>query len=322
MSEFRGKIYDSITDTIGATPLVRLPSLTKELGVKADIVAKLEFYNPLSSVKDRLAMALIEAGEASGDIKPNTVIIEPTSGNTGIGLAFICAARGYKLILTMPETCSYERRKMLRMFGAELYLTPADDGVTGAIEKAEELAKKTENSFIPSQFTNPANPAIHRETTADEIWNDTKGQADVLVAGVGTGGTITGISQELKSRKHHFTTIAVEPDDSATISRGESGMHKIQGIGPGFVPDVLDLDFVDEVMTVTNENAFRMTRKVIETEGIPIGISSGAALWAAFEIGKRRDMVGKQIVVILPSCAERYLSLPIFKDLSEEDSTS
>jgi len=317
--EFRGKIYDSITDTIGATPLVRLPNLTKETGVHADILAKLEFFNPLSSVKDRLAMALIAAGEASGEITKNTVIIEPTSGNTGIGLAFICATRGYRVILTMPETMSYERRKLLRMFGAELHLTPAETGIKGAIEKAQALAKEIPDSFIPQQFQNPANPAIHRATTAEEIWQDTDGKVDVLIAGIGTGGTITGISQGLKAKKPQITTIAVEPADSAVLSGGPIGPHKIQGIGPGFVPDILDMDVIDEVITVSNEKAYEWTRKVIETEGIPVGISGGAALWAAFEIGARRDMLNKQIVVIIPSCAERYLSLPLFADLAEPE---
>ncbi len=316
--EFRGKIYDSITETIGATPLVRLPRLTAETGVKAEILAKLEFFNPLSSVKDRLALALIEAGEAAGQITKNTVMIEPTSGNTGIGLGFICAARGYRLILTMPETMSYERRKMLRMFGAELHLTPAEEGMKGAIAKAQALAAEIKNSFIPQQFENPANPEIHRVTTAEEIWNDTEGKVDVLIAGVGTGGTVTGISQALKAKKPQITTIAIEPEDSAVLSGGKIGPHKIQGIGPGFVPDILDMEAIDEVMTVSNENAYQWTRKVIETEGIPVGISGGAALWAAFEIGARRDMLGKQIVVIIPSCAERYLSLPVFADLAED----
>lgn len=317
--EFRGKIYDSITDTIGATPLVRLPNLTRETGVHADILAKLEFFNPLSSVKDRLAMALIEAGEADGSIKKNTVIIEPTSGNTGIGLAFICAARGYRLILTMPETMSYERRKLLRMFGAELHLTPAAEGMKGAIAKAQQLAAEIPGSFIPQQFQNPANPAIHRRTTAEEIWSDTEGKVDVLIAGIGTGGTITGISQALKEKKPQITTIAIEPEDSAVLSGGKIGPHRIQGIGPGFVPDILDTDAIDEVMTVSNEKAYEWTRKVIETEGIPVGISGGAALWAAFETGARRDMLNKQIVVIIPSCAERYLSLPLFSDLAEPE---
>lgn len=317
--EFRGKIYDSIIETIGATPLVRLPNLTKETGVHADILAKLEFFNPLSSVKDRLALALIEAAEHDGKIKKNTVIIEPTSGNTGIGLAFICAARGYRLILTMPETMSYERRKLLRMFGAELHLTPAEEGIKGAIDKAQQLAKDIPDSFIPQQFQNPANPEIHRVTTAEEIWQDTEGKVDVLIAGIGTGGTITGISQALKAKKPQITTIAVEPADSAVLSGGNIGPHKIQGIGPGFVPDILDTDAIDEVITVTNEKAYEWTRKVIETEGIPVGISGGAALWAAFEIGARRDMLNKQIVVIIPSCAERYLSLPLFADLAEPE---
>jgi len=318
MTEFRGKIYDSIADTIGATPLVRLPRLTAETGVHAEILAKLEFFNPLSSVKDRLALALIEAGERDGRITQGTVIIEPTSGNTGIGLAFICAARGYRLILTMPETMSYERRKMLRMFGAELHLTPAEDGMNGAIHKAQELAAKIDNSFIPQQFENPANPDIHEKTTAEEIWQDTGGRVDVLVAGIGTGGTLTGVSRALKAKKPHFRTVAVEPEDSAVLSGGKIGPHKIQGIGPGFVPEILDEALIDEVMTVSNDAAYQWTRKVIAQDGVPVGISGGAALYAAFELGRRRDMNGKQIVVIIPSCAERYLSLPVFADLADE----
>ncbi|TVQ83502.1 MAG: cysteine synthase A [Micavibrio sp.] len=318
MTEFRGKIYDSIADTIGATPLVRLPRLTAETGVHAEILAKLEFFNPLSSVKDRLALALIEAGERDGRITQGTVIIEPTSGNTGIGLAFICAARGYRLILTMPETMSYERRKMLRMFGAELHLTPAEDGMNGAIHKAQELAAKIDNSFIPQQFENPANPDIHEKTTAEEIWQDTGGRVDVLVAGIGTGGTLTGVSRALKAKKPHFRTVAIEPEDSAVLSGGKIGPHKIQGIGPGFVPEILDEALIDEVMTVSNDAAYQWTRKVIAQDGVPVGISGGAALYAAFELGRRRDMNGKQIVVIIPSCAERYLSLPVFADLADE----
>lgn len=308
-------IHDHIWQTIGNTPLVRIPKLSAEHGIKADIVLKLEFFNPLSSVKDRLAISLIEAGEASGKINKDTVIIEPTSGNTGIGLAFICAAKGYRLILTMPESMSFERRKMLRLFGAELDLTPADKGMSGAIARAKELAKKHKNSFIPQQFDNPANPDIHRRTTAEEIWRDTDGKADVLISGVGTGGTLTGVSQALKAKKPSFRTIAVEPADSAVLSGKPPGSHKIQGIGAGFVPGVLDVKLIDEIIPVSNEDAYSMMRHVAKTEGIPVGVSSGAAITAAIAVGKRPEMAGKMIVTIVPSMAERYLSLPPFKDL-------
>ncbi|MDI1226653.1 MAG: cysteine synthase A [bacterium] len=308
-------IHDHIWQTIGNTPLVRIPKLTAEHGIKADIVLKLEFFNPLSSVKDRLAISLIEAGEASGKINKDTVIIEPTSGNTGIGLAFICAAKGYRLILTMPESMSFERRKMLRLFGAELDLTPADKGMSGAIARATELAKTHPNSFIPQQFDNPANPDIHRRTTAEEIWRDTDGKADVLISGVGTGGTLTGVSQALKAKKPSFRTVAVEPTDSAVLSGKPPGSHKIQGIGAGFVPGVLDVKLIDEIITVSNDDAYSMMRHVARTEGIPVGVSSGAAITAALAVGKRPDMAGKMIVAIIPSMAERYLSLPPFKDL-------
>ncbi len=308
-------IHDHIWQTIGNTPLVRIPKLTAEHGIKADIVLKLEFFNPLSSVKDRLAISLIEAGEASGKINKDTVIIEPTSGNTGIGLAFICAAKGYRLILTMPESMSFERRKMLRLFGAELDLTPADKGMSGAIARATELAKTHKNSFIPQQFDNPANPDIHRRTTAEEIWRDTDGKADVLISGVGTGGTLTGVSQALKAKKPSFRTVAVEPTDSAVLSGKPSGSHKIQGIGAGFVPGVLDVKLIDEIITVSNDDAYSMMRHVAKTEGIPVGVSSGAAITAALAVGKRPEMAGKMIVAIIPSMAERYLSLPPFKDL-------
>lgn len=315
--EARGHVYENFAATMGNTPLVRLPRLTAETGVKADILAKLEFFNPLSSVKDRLAVGLIEAGEAEGKITKDTVIIEPTSGNTGIGLAFICASKGYRLILTMPESMSFERRKMLRFLGAELVLTPADKGMKGAIEKAVELVKTTKNGFMPQQFENPANPAIHRATTAHEIWTDTKGGADALVAGVGTGGTLTGVAQVLKQKKPGFKTFAVEPAGSPVLSGGTPGPHKIQGIGAGFVPDILDKKLIDEVIQVTNEQAYEWAHKAAKTEGLPVGISSGAALYAAFEIGKRPEMAGKQIVVIIPSCAERYLSTPLFEGLGD-----
>lgn len=313
--EYRGKIYNNIWETIGNTPLVRMPRLTAEHGIKADILLKLEFFNPLSSVKDRLAISLIEAGEASGKITKDTVIIEPTSGNTGIGLAFICAAKGYRLILTMPESMSFERRKMLRLFGAEIVLTPADKGMRGAIARADELAKEYKNSFIPQQFDNPANPEIHRRTTAEEIWHDTDGKADVLIAGVGTGGTLTGVSQVLKQKKPGFRTVAVEPTDSAVLSGNPPGSHKIQGIGAGFVPKVLDTQLIDEIITVSNDDAYSMMRHVAKTEGIPVGVSSGAAITAAIQVGKRAEMAGKMIVAVIPSMAERYLSLPPFKDL-------
>lgn len=309
------QIYDHIWQTIGRTPLVRMPRLSAEYGVQADIVLKLEFFNPLSSVKDRLAIALIEAGEAEDKIDKDTVIIEPTSGNTGIGLAFICAAKGYRLILTMPESMSYERRRMLRLMGAELVLTPAEQGMKGAVAKAEELVSAHKNAFMPQQFNNPANAAIHRRTTAEEIWQDTDGKADVLIAGVGTGGTLTGVSQAIKERKPAFKTIAVEPADSPVLSGGAPGPHKIQGIGAGFVPQVLDVKLIDEIVTVTNDDAYAMMRKAAKIEGIPVGVSSGAAIHAALQIGARDDMAGKMIVTIVPSMAERYLSLPSFKDL-------
>ncbi|MDD9901645.1 MAG: cysteine synthase A [Alphaproteobacteria bacterium] len=309
------RIYDHIWQTIGHTPLVRIPRLSAEYGVKADILLKLEFFNPLSSVKDRLALALIEAGEREGHITPGTTIIEPTSGNTGIGLAFICASKGYHLILTMPESMSFERRKMLLLFGAEIVLTPAEQGMKGAIAKAEELHTTINNSFIPQQFQNPANPAIHHDTTAEEIWRDTDGKADVLIAGVGTGGTLTGVSQAMKERKPSFQTIAVEPAESAVLSGQPPGTHKIQGIGAGFVPDILNTGLIDEIATVSSEDAIFMCRRTAKTEGIPVGISSGAAIHAALHIGQRDDMEGKKIIVIIPSTAERYLSLPAFKDL-------
>jgi cysteine synthase A len=309
------RIYDHIWETIGNTPLVRIPKLSKEYGVKADVLLKLEFFNPLSSVKDRLAIALIETGERDGKIKPDTVIIEPTSGNTGIGLAFICAAKGYKLILTMPESMSYERRKMLRLFGAEVVLTPAGEGMSGALAKAEELLKQYPDSWMPSQMTNPANPAIHRTTTAEEIWRDTNGKVDMLVAGTGTGGTLTGIAQALKPRKPSFKVVAIEPAESPVISGGTHTPHKIQGIGPGFIPDNLDVKLIDEVFKVSSDEAIFMCRHAARTEGIPVGISSGAAIHAALKIGQRPEMAGKMIITIVPSMAERYLSLPAFKDL-------
>ncbi|MEI7609970.1 MAG: cysteine synthase A [Rhodospirillaceae bacterium] len=313
--EFRGKIYDSIVDTIGATPLVRLPRLAKELGVNADVVGKLEFFNPLASVKDRIGFAMIDAAEREGKIGPGTTLVEPTSGNTGIALAFVAAAKGYRLILTMPESMSVERRKMLKLLGAELELTPASEGMKGAIRKAEELVAKLPNAYILQQFKNPANPAIHRKTTAEEIWNDTAGKADILISGVGTGGTLTGVAEVLKAKKPGFQAIAVEPEDSPVLSGGLPGPHKIQGIGAGFVPDILNTKLIDEVVRISNERAFATARKAARLEGLPVGISSGAALAAAFEVGARPENKGKLIVAILPSFAERYLSTALFEGL-------
>ena len=309
------KVYDHIWQTIGHTPLVRMPRLSALYDIKADILLKLEFFNPLSSVKDRLALSLIENGEATGKVKKDTVIIEPTSGNTGIGLAFICAAKGYRLILTMPESMSFERRKMLRLMGAELVLTPADQGMKGAVAKALQLSQETPNSYMPQQFDNPANPQIHRRTTAEEIWNDTDGKADVLIAGVGTGGTLTGISEILKSRKPSFKTIAIEPTESAVLSGEPAGSHKIQGIGAGFIPGVLKTELIDEIIKVSSDDAYAMMRKTAKIEGIPVGVSSGATIHAALNVAARPEMAGKTIITIIPSMAERYLSLPSFKDL-------
>jgi cysteine synthase A len=314
--EFRGKIYDSILDTIGATPLVRVRRLASEFGVKADIVGKLEFFNPLSSVKDRIGLAMIEAAELEGKIEPGkTTLVEPTSGNTGIALAFVAAAKGYRLILTMPESMSVERRKMLKLLGAELELTPASEGMKGAIRKAEELVASTPDAFITQQFKNPANPEIHRNTTAEEIWRDTDGKADILISGVGTGGTLTGVGEVIKARKPDFKVIAVEPEDSPVLSGGLPGPHKIQGIGAGFVPDVLKSDLIDEVLRISNQRAFETARKVARVEGLAVGISSGAALAAAIEVGQRPENEGKLIVVIIPSFAERYLSTALFEGL-------
>ncbi|GEO38462.1 cysteine synthase A [Skermanella aerolata] len=314
--EFRGKIYDSILDTIGATPLVRVRRLAAEFGVKADIVGKLEFFNPLSSVKDRIGLAMIEAAELEGKIEPGkTTLVEPTSGNTGIALAFVAAAKGYRLILTMPESMSVERRKMLKLLGAELELTPASEGMKGAIRKAEELVASTPDAFITQQFKNLANPEIHRRTTAEEIWRDTDGKADILISGVGTGGTLTGVGEVIKARKPGFKVIAVEPEDSPVLSGGLPGPHKIQGIGAGFVPDVLKSDLIDEVLRISNQRAFETARKAARVEGLAVGISSGAALAAAIEVGQRPENEGKLIVVIIPSFAERYLSTALFEGL-------
>lgn len=315
-AEFRGRIYDSILDTVGATPLVRLSRLAAKHGVVADVVAKCEFFNPLSSVKDRIGKAMIEAAEADGLIAPDrTVLVEPTSGNTGIALAFVAAAKGYRLILTMPESMSVERRKMLKLLGAELVLTPAPNGMKGAIARAEEIVASTPDAYMLQQFKNPANPAVHRRTTAEEIWRDTAGRADVLVAGVGTGGTLTGVAEVLKARRPEFRVVAVEPEDSPVLSGGLPGPHKIQGIGAGFVPDVLARDRIDEVLRISNSRAFELARDAAATEGLAVGISSGAALAAAFEVGARPEMKDKLIVVILPSFAERYLSTALFDGL-------
>ena len=307
-----GKIYNSITETFGNTPLVRLNNLAKAENVGAEILLKLEFFNPLSSVKDRIGVAMIEDLEAAGKIKPDTVLIEPTSGNTGIALAFTAAAKGIKLILCMPESMSIERRKMLAFLGAKLELTPAAEGMKGAIAKANQLASEIEGAIVPQQFSNPSNPAVHKRTTALEIWNDTNGEVDVVISGVGTGGTITGVGSVLKEKKPSVKMIAIEPEDSAILSGNPPGPHKIQGIGAGFVPDNLDRDLIDEVITIGNETAFETARLTAKNDGIPVGISSGAAIAAAIEVGKRPEMKGKKIVVIIPSTAERYLTTALF----------
>jgi len=314
-NEVRGKIYDSIVDTIGATPLVRLSRLTADAGVAGNILGKCEYFNPLASVKDRIGLAMIEAAERDGRIAEGATLIEPTSGNTGIALAFVCAAKGYRLILTMPESMSVERRKMLLLFGAELVLTPAPLGMRGAIEKAEELVAEIPGALMLQQFENPANPDIHRRTTAEEIWTDTGGKVDCIVSGVGTGGTITGCGEVLKQRNPNLKVVAVEPEDSPILSGGAPGPHKIQGIGAGFIPAILDRGLIDEVLQIGNETAFAMARKAAKLEGLAVGISSGAALAAALEIAERPDMAGKNIVVILPSFAERYLSTALFEGL-------
>lgn len=312
----RGRIYDSILDAIGNTPLVRIDKFAEEKGVKANLLAKLEFFNPLASVKDRIGLALIEALERDGRAVPGkTVFVEPTSGNTGIALAFAAAAKGYRLILTMPETMSVERRKLLKLLGAELVLTEGAKGMKGAIAEAEAIAEGNPNAIIPQQFENPANPEIHRLTTAEEIWNDTNGEADILISGIGTGGTITGVGQVIKGRKPSFKVIAVEPKDSPVLSGGTPGPHKIQGIGAGFAPKTLDTSIYDEIVQVSNEDAFANARLLARLEGIPVGISSGAALTAAVEIGKRPENAGKNIVIIIPSFAERYLSTALFEGL-------
>jgi cysteine synthase A len=303
------RIYSDITKTVGNTPLVRINRMAKDSA--AELLAKLESFNPLSSVKDRIGVSMIEAAERAGCLGPDTLIIEPTSGNTGISLAFVCAAKGYRLILTMPETMSVERRTLLKMLGAELVLTPGPEGMPGAIRKAEELVRQTPKSFMPQQFKNAANPEIHRRTTAEEIWRDTDGRADILVAGIGTGGTITGVAEVIKSRKPSFRAIAVEPKASPVLSGGKPGPHRIQGIGAGFVPDVLNTGIIDEIIQVSNEDAFATAQRLAREEGILGGISSGAALWAALEVSRREENRGKMIVVVLPDTGERYLSTPL-----------
>jgi cysteine synthase A len=311
----RGKIYDSILDTIGDTPLIRLPRLTQRLKPKAEVTAKLEFFNPLGSVKDRIGIAMIEAMEAKGLIGPGSTIVEPTSGNTGIALAFAAAAKGLDLILVMPESMSIERRKMLLLLGARLELTPAEKGMMGAVARARALIEEIPGAVMPQQFENPANPLIHRVSTAEEIWNDTAGAVDVVISGVGTGGTITGVGQVLKARKPSVRMVAVEPTGSPVLSGGQPGPHKIQGIGGGFVPAILDRGVMDEIIQVSNEDAFEMARLCARVEGVPVGISSGAALTAAFDVASREEMAGKLIVTIIPSFAERYLSTPLFEGL-------
>jgi cysteine synthase A len=309
------RIASDVTALIGNTPLVRLRRVTD--GCHADVVAKLEFYNPAHSVKDRIGVSMIDAAERAGLIKADTIILEPTSGNTGIALAFVCAARGYKCVLTMPETMSKERRMLLRAYGAELVLTPGSEGMPGAIRRAEEMAAADPRYFIPQQFKNPANPEIHRKTTAEEIWRDTDGKADILVSGIGTGGTITGIGEVIKARKASFKCIAVEPDASAVLSGGPKGPHPIQGIGAGFVPEVLNTEIYDEIIRVKNDDAFNTARRMAREEGLLVGISSGAAAWAAVEVARRRENAGKLVVVIIPSFGERYLSTALFADLAE-----
>ncbi len=315
-AEYRGHIYDSIVDTIGATPLVRVPNFSRKYKLEAELLTKLEFFNPVASVKDRIGFAMIEAAERDGRIKPGkTVLIEPTSGNTGIALAFVAAQRGYRLILTMPESMSIERRKMLRFYGAELVLTSAEKGMKGAIECAQELVKEHKDSYMPGQFDNPANVQIHRETTAEEIWNDTAGKVDILVAGVRTGGTITGVSQVLKQRKPKFKSYAVEPEASPVLSGGAHTPHKIQGIGAGFIPSIMDMKLVDGVIKVSNDAALETARELARLEGIPGGISSGAAMAAAVEVARMPENKGKMIVTIIPSFAERYISTLLFEGL-------
>lgn len=306
------KIAKDITELIGNTPLVRINKIGKEFN--AILIAKLESFNPCSSVKDRIGLSMIESAEKQGLINKDTIILEPTSGNTGIALAFVCAVKGYKCVLTMPETMSVERRKLLKIFGAELILTPGIEGMAGAVRKAEELAKSDSRYFIPQQFKNPSNPEIHRKTTAEEIWNDTDGRVDILISGIGTGGTITGVAEVIKKRKPSFKAIAVEPFDSPVLSGGKAGPHKIQGIGAGFVPDILRLDLVDEIIKVKHEDAGIMARMLAKEEGILAGVSSGAAMWAGVEVAKRKENEGKMILVVLPDTGERYLSTWLFEE--------
>jgi len=306
------RIYQSITETIGKTPLVRLSRIGKDL--PGELVGKLEFFNPCGSIKDRIGVSMIEDAEKRGLINKDTVIVEPTSGNTGIALAFVCAVKGYRLILTMPENMSVERRKMLAAFGAELVLTPGEEGMKGAVRKAEEIVASTSNSFMPQQFKNPANPEVHRKTTAEEIWRDTEGRVDLIVAGVGTGGTITGVAEVIKKRKPEFKAIAVEPESSPVLSGGEPGPHKIQGIGAGFIPEILELEIVDEIIRVPDEEAVNTARRLAREEGIFAGISSGAAVWAGIKVAEREENEGKLIVVIIPDLGDRYLTT----DLAEE----
>ena len=308
------KVYKSLTDLIGKTPLLELTNYEKEHELKATIIGKLEYFNPAGSVKDRIAKAMIDDAEQKGILKPGSVIIEPTSGNTGIGLASVAAARGYRVILTMPETMSVERRNLLKAYGAELVLTEGAKGMKGAIAKAEELAQETPNSFLPGQFVNPANPAIHKATTGPEIWEDTDGKVDIFVSGAGTGGTVTGAGEYLKSKNPNIKIVVVEPADSPVLSEGRPGPHKIQGIGAGFVPDVLNTSIYDEIITVKNEDAFATGRQIAKAEGLLVGISSGAAVWAATELAKRPENAGKTIVVILPDTGERYLSTALFSE--------
>jgi len=313
---FRGRVYDSIVETVGATPLVRLKRLAAAHQVKADLLAKCEFFNPLSSVKDRIGVSMIETAEKEGRLHPGkTVIVEPTSGNTGIALAFCAAAKGYRCILVMPDSMSMERRRMLKLLGAELELTPAAQGMRFAIKRAEELLKTLPDAFMPQQFNNPANPEIHRTTTAEELWQDTDGKIDVVVSGVGTGGTLTGVGSVLKQRKPGLKMVAVEPEDSAILSGGPPGPHKIQGIGAGFIPQILDTKLIDEVLRISNDSAFRMAREVARLEGMAVGISSGAAIAAGIELGQRADMAGKLIAIVLPDTGERYLSTALFDGL-------
>ena len=311
----RGRIYDSIIDTVGDTPLIRLPNLTRELKPKGEVLAKLEFFNPLGSVKDRIGASMIEYLESKGLLKPGSTIVEPTSGNTGIALAFVAASKGYKLVLVMPESMSIERRKMLLILGAKLELTPAEKGMRGAVARAQEILTEIPGSVMPQQFENQANPLVHRVSTAEEIWNDTAGGVDAVISGVGTGGTITGVGQVLKARKPSVQMVAVEPTNSPVLSGGQPGPHKIQGIGAGFVPGILDRGVIDEVVQVSNEASFDMARRVARTDGVPVGISSGAALTAAFHVAARDEYSGKIVVAIIPSFAERYLSTALFEGL-------